>query len=67
MRCNEWGSVVALTYIAAQRVFPDYSDMADAKSMLESISRSFWLPATGVKKQSAYQHPFLNFLPNYCR
>lgn len=38
---NEWGSVVALTYIAAQRVFPDYSDMADAKSMLESISRSF--------------------------
>ncbi len=38
---NEWASVVALTYIAAQRVFPDYSDMADAKSMLESISRSF--------------------------
>jgi enoyl-[acyl-carrier protein] reductase I len=38
---NEWGSVVALTYIAAQRVFPDYSDMADAKSMLESIARSF--------------------------
>ncbi|WP_298707554.1 SDR family oxidoreductase [Chitinophaga sp.] len=38
---NEWGSVVALTYIAAQRVFPDYSDMADAKSLLESISRSF--------------------------
>lgn len=38
---NEWGSVVALTYIAAQRVFPDYSDMADAKSMLESITRSF--------------------------
>jgi enoyl-[acyl-carrier protein] reductase I len=38
---NEWGSVVALTYIAAQRTFPDYSDMADAKSLLESISRSF--------------------------
>lgn len=38
---NEWGSVVALTYIAAQRVFPDYSDMADAKSVLESIARSF--------------------------
>lgn len=38
---NEWGSVVALTYIAAQRVFPDYNDMADAKSMLESITRSF--------------------------
>lgn len=38
---NEWGSVVALTYIAAQRVFPDYNDMADAKALLESIGRSF--------------------------
>jgi enoyl-[acyl-carrier protein] reductase I len=38
---NEWGSVVALTYIAAQRVFPDYNDMADAKALLESIARSF--------------------------
>lgn len=38
---NEWGSVVALSYIAAQRVFPDYNDMADAKAMLESIARSF--------------------------
>ncbi|MCO5287229.1 MAG: SDR family oxidoreductase [Chitinophagaceae bacterium] len=38
---NEWGSVVALTYIAAQRVFPDYSEMADAKALLESITRSF--------------------------
>ena len=38
---NEWGSVVALTYIAAQRVFPDYKDMGDAKSLLESITRSF--------------------------
>ncbi len=38
---SEWGSVVALTYIAAQRVFPDYNDMADAKSLLESIARSF--------------------------
>ncbi len=38
---KEWGSVVALTYIAAQRIFPDYNDMADAKSLLESISRSF--------------------------
>jgi enoyl-[acyl-carrier protein] reductase I len=33
---NEWGSVVALTYIAAQRVFPDYNEMADAKALLES-------------------------------
>ncbi|AYD48962.1 MAG TPA: SDR family oxidoreductase [Arachidicoccus soli] len=38
---NEWASVVALTYIAAQRVFPDYNEMADAKSLLESIARSF--------------------------
>ncbi len=38
---NEWGSVVALTYIAAQRIFPDYGDMADAKSLLESITRGF--------------------------
>lgn len=38
---SEWGSVVALTYIAAQRVFPDYSEMADAKALLESITRSF--------------------------
>ncbi|MFZ7115997.1 MAG: enoyl-ACP reductase FabI [Bacteroidota bacterium] len=38
---NEWGSVVALTYIAAQRTYPFYTDMADIKAMLESISRSF--------------------------
>ena len=38
---NEWGSVVALTYMAAQRTFPFYTDMADIKAMLESISRSF--------------------------
>lgn len=37
----EWGSVVALSYIAAQRVFPDYGDMADAKALLESITRSW--------------------------
>ena len=38
---NEWGSVLALTYIASQRVFPDYNDMAEAKALLESIARSF--------------------------
>src|SRR5690606_36212020 len=38
---NNWGSMLALTYIAAQRVFPDYNAMADAKAMLESIARSF--------------------------
>ncbi len=38
---NEWGSILALSYIAAQRSFPDYSDMAQAKSVLESIARSY--------------------------
>ena len=38
---NEWASVVGLSYIAAQRVFPTYNDMADAKALLESIARSF--------------------------
>jgi len=47
---NDWGSVVALTYIAAQRVFPDYNEMADAKALLESVSRSFGYHY-GVKKQ----------------
>lgn len=46
---NEWGSVVALTYIAAQRVFPDYNEMADAKALLESVARSFGYHY-GVKK-----------------
>lgn len=38
---NEWGSVVALSYVAAQRTFVGYNDMADAKAILESIARSF--------------------------
>ncbi len=38
---NEWGSVVALSYVAAQRTFYGYNDMADAKSLLESFARSF--------------------------
>ncbi len=38
---NEWGSVVALSYIAAQRTYPFYTDMADIKALLESIGRSF--------------------------
>ncbi len=46
---NEWGSVVALTYIASQRVFPDYNEMADAKALLESITRSFGYHY-GIKK-----------------
>ena len=38
---NEWGSIVALSYIAAQRTLYGYNDMADAKALLESIARSF--------------------------
>ncbi|MBN1185934.1 MAG: SDR family oxidoreductase [Bacteroidales bacterium] len=38
---NEWGSVVALSYVAAQRTLDKYNDMADAKAILESIARSF--------------------------
>lgn len=38
---NDWGSIVALSYIAAQRTLYGYNDMADAKSLLESIARSF--------------------------
>lgn len=46
----EGGSVVALTYMAAQRVFPNYNDMADAKALLESVARS-WGYHYGVKKK----------------
>jgi len=38
---NDWGSILALSYIAAQEAYPFYSDMADAKAALESIARSF--------------------------
>ncbi len=38
---NEWGSILALSYIAAQRVFPDYNEMAESKALLESFARSF--------------------------
>ncbi|MCS6824084.1 MAG: enoyl-ACP reductase [Cytophagaceae bacterium] len=47
---NEWGSIVALSYIAAQRTFPDYSDMAQAKAALESIARSYGYRFAKLKK-----------------
>jgi enoyl-[acyl-carrier protein] reductase I len=47
---NEWGSVVALSYIAAQRVFPDYSEMAESKALLESFARSFGYHFGTLKK-----------------
>ena len=47
---NEWGSILALSYIAAQRNFPDYSDMAQAKAALESIARSYGYRFGRLKK-----------------
>ncbi len=56
----EWGSVVALSYIAAQRTYPFYTDMAEAKSILESICRSFgyhYGKAKKVRINSVSQSP----------
>jgi enoyl-[acyl-carrier protein] reductase I len=47
---NEWGSVLALTYIAAQRTFPDYNEMAESKALLESFARSFGYHFAKAKK-----------------
>lgn len=47
---NEYASIIGVSYIAANRAFPSYSDMAEAKAMLESIARSFGL-VLGPKKQ----------------
>ena len=57
---NEWGSIMALTYIAAQRTFPDYGDMAQAKAMLESIARSYgyrFAKANKVRVNTISQSP----------
>ncbi|HRD51110.1 MAG TPA: SDR family oxidoreductase [Flavobacteriales bacterium] len=56
------GSVVALSYIAAQRVFPDYGDMADAKALLESIGRGWGYrlgKAKGIRVNTVSQSPTL--------
>jgi enoyl-[acyl-carrier protein] reductase I len=47
---NEWGSVLALSYIAAQRTFPHYLDMSEAKAILESIARSYGYRFAQLKK-----------------
>jgi len=47
---NDWASVITLTYIAAQKAFPGYGDMAEAKATLESITRSFGYQY-GIKKK----------------
>lgn len=47
---NEYGSVLGLSYVAAQRTFPGYGDMAEAKAVLESVARSFGYHY-GIKKK----------------
>lgn len=57
---NDWGSILALTYMAAQRTFPDYNDMADNKAFLESIARSFgyhWGVRNKVRVNTISQSP----------
>ena len=57
---NEWGSVVALSYVAAQRTFPDYNDMADNKAYLESVARSFgyhWGTEKHIRVNTVSQSP----------
>lgn len=57
---NEWGSILALTYIAAQRTFPDYSEMAESKALLESFARSFgyhWAKKAKVRVNTISQSP----------
>lgn len=57
---NEWGSIVALSYIAAQRTFPDYSEMAESKALLESFARSFgyhWALKNKVRVNTISQSP----------
>lgn len=56
---NDGGSVVSLTYIGAQRIFSKYSDMNDAKALLESISRNFGsrLGTKGIRVNTVSQGP----------
>lgn len=56
---NEGGSIVALSYIGAQRTFSAYSDMGDAKALLESITRSFGsrLGKRGIRVNTVSQSP----------
>lgn len=56
---NEGGSVVALSYIGAQRIFSKYSDMNDAKALLESIARNYGsrLASKGIRVNTVSQAP----------
>jgi enoyl-[acyl-carrier protein] reductase I len=57
---KDQGSILALTYIAAQRTFPDYSEMAESKALLESFARSFgyhWAKKAHVRVNTISQSP----------
>ncbi|MGA0231386.1 MAG: enoyl-ACP reductase FabI [Saprospiraceae bacterium] len=57
---NDWGSILALSYIAAQRTFPDYSEMAESKALLESFARSIgyhWAKKKNVRVNTISQSP----------
>jgi enoyl-[acyl-carrier protein] reductase I len=57
---SDWGSILGLTYIAAQRTFPDYSEMAESKALLESFARSFgyhWALKKHVRVNTISQSP----------
>jgi enoyl-[acyl-carrier protein] reductase I len=56
---NDGGSVVALSYIGAQRIFSKYSDMNDAKALLESIARNYGsrLGKKGIRVNTISQGP----------
>ena len=53
------GSILSLSYIGAQRTFSEYSEMGDAKALLESITRSFGyrLGKRGIRINSISQSP----------
>lgn len=53
------GSVIALSYIGAQRIFSKYSDMNDAKALLESIARNYGsrLGGKGIRVNTISQGP----------
>lgn len=56
---NDDASVVALSYIGAQRIFSKYSDMNDAKALLESIARNYGsrLAKRGIRVNTVSQAP----------
>jgi enoyl-[acyl-carrier protein] reductase I len=56
---NDGASILALSYIGAQRIFSKYSDMNDAKALLESIARNYGsrLADRGIRVNTVSQAP----------